>query len=68
MDRKECEKRIAEKAREIEQIVKEYNPECKYVGVSIVNGFIDIHNEYFGNDAERPIHAWVDEGGEIIEF
>jgi hypothetical protein len=68
MDRKECEKRIAEKAREIEQIVKEYNPECKYVVVAIANGYIDIHNAYFGEDAERPIHAWVDEGGEINEF
>jgi hypothetical protein len=68
MDRKECEKRIAEKVREIEQIVKEYNPECKYVGMSIVDGFIVMHNAYFGDDAERPIHAWVDEGGEIVEL
>lgn len=68
MDRKECEKRIAEKAREIEQIVKEYNPECKYVVVTIVNGCIDIHNEYYGEDVERPIHAWVRKEGEIIEF
>lgn len=68
MDRKECEKRIAEKAREIEQIVKEYNPECKYVMVTIVNGCINIHNAYFEEDAERPIHAWVNEGGEVSEF
>lgn len=68
MDRKECEKRIAEKAREIEQIVKEYNPECKYVVVTIVNECIDIHNAYSEEDAERPIHAWVRKEGEIIEF
>lgn len=59
MTRAECEHQIAEHMESIIAILKEYNPECKYLQACFIeqNGIKSYHfnNEYFGDDAERPI-------------
>ena len=59
MTRKECEHRIAEHMESIIAILKEYNPESKYLSLCFVEaeGRMSYHfsNEYFGVDAEHPI-------------
>lgn len=59
MTRTECEHRIAEHMESIIAILKEYNPESKYLSLSFCGSesetFYQFNNEYFGADAEHPV-------------
>jgi subtilase family serine protease len=60
MTRAECEAKIAAEVEKIIGILKEYNPECEYLTVgyfaSDFGSSFFFNNEYWGNDAERPIN------------
>lgn len=45
--RSECEARIAEKIKEIEAIVKEYDPKINYLDMTINKGHISFNNCYW---------------------
>lgn len=62
MTRKECESKIAEHVEAIIGIVKEYNPECKYLSVGFVEkadhcgyNFCNGHFHENSTDAKFPI-------------
>ena len=62
MTRAECEKRILEKLKEIENIHKEYNPNANYLSLSIRDNGYHFNNSYWvtideiGEDADYPIN------------
>lgn len=55
MTREQCETLIAEKVKEIEEIVQEYNPGNAYLEINIIDGNCSIFNEYW--DTDRPIRV-----------
>ena len=56
MTRQEVEAKILEKAREIRDLVREYEPENTYFDLSIMGcDRVDFHNEYWETD--REIHV-----------
>lgn len=70
MTRQECETKILKKVVEIEGIMKEYNPNGEYLTIAIIGGGdIDIHNEYWKDDLDKPIKFWLskEERNEIKE-
>ena len=60
MTRAKCEAKIAAHVEAIIGILKEYNPECKYLDASYIeqhgHASYYFNNEYWDNDAKRPIH------------
>jgi hypothetical protein len=67
MTRAEAEHRIAEHMESIIAILREYNPESKYLSLFYHKqngqGYYHVNNEYYDADAEHPI----DFGKNIIE-
>jgi len=71
--RKICEQKILDKMKEIHEIYKEYNPEGRYLTLSIVDDSImfwnsyhvaytdtnGIHHEAGGDDVNTPIDCYV---------
>lgn len=55
MNRKECEKAIAEKAAEIAEIVKQYEPDNVYLNLCIINGKVTFNNRYW--ECDKPINT-----------
>ena len=49
MTRGECEKKLLEKCKEMNDILKEYDPEADYLSVSIYpkDEYIGINNDYW---------------------
>lgn len=52
MDRSECEAKILEKAKEIEQIIMEYNPNNKYFVLFITDDALNFNNDYWEDEKE----------------
>lgn len=50
LTRKECEAKILEKLKEIEKIVLEYNPDNKYLVMSVRDTVFNANNDYWLND------------------
>lgn len=59
MERKECEKLLMKKLKEMQEIYKRYNPEGKYLAVCINEDFLSINNAYFAEDAAKPIDVSI---------
>lgn len=56
MTRQEVEAKILEKAREIRDLVREYEPENTYFDLSIMDcERVDFHNEYWETDKEIQV-------------
>ena len=55
MTRDECEAKIAEKLEEIKAIYQEYNPDGRYIHLSVTTEYISACNEYYLEDAKRPL-------------
>ena len=62
MHRLECESRINKLLTEIWDICKEYNPNEKYISLSVIENeegtSYAFNNEDWGKDAEHPINFW----------
>lgn len=54
MNRKECEKLIFQKLKEIKDIYLEYNPKGEYLSLSIIveknKAYLSFNNQYYGED------------------
>jgi len=56
MSREECEAKIAQQVREIWSTYLQYNPNGKYLTLSVLDGStIMFSNEYSGDDFDKPI-------------
>ena len=53
MKREECEKQILQKMKEINKIVKDYNPCNKYITLSISDDTIMFNNDYWFTDNNK---------------
>lgn len=52
MNRLECEAKILEKAKEIEQLIMEYNPNNKYFVLFITDEALNFNNDYWKDEKE----------------
>lgn len=61
MTRKQCEKQILGKLREIAVIAKEYNPDTNYLNLNtfLEDGYAHINNIYYGIDKHKPLNLTV---------
>lgn len=73
MTREECEQKIFEKCREIQQIYEQYgNPEDYHLMLSIYGGYVSVINRYWEPDKDHPVtdsetpinKSWFIEGKE----
>ena len=59
MNRKECEKLIFQKLKEIKDIYLEYNPKGEYLSLSIIveknKSYLSFNNRYYEEDKKKPI-------------
>lgn len=57
MTRSECEIRLADAFEKLIEIYHEYNLDGKYLDVTYVDGYINIHNAHWhsGADADRVL-------------
>lgn len=60
--RQETEKKILDLLAEIRDIYHEYCPEGNYLHMSILDGNIDVNNDYFKSGCIKPINASLDDG------
>lgn len=63
MTREECEGRLLEKCKEMNDILKEYDPEAEFLSVSICpkKGYIGIFNNYWENKSPIDIYSYNDD-------
>ena len=59
MERKECEKLLMKKLKEMQEIYKRYNPEGEYLAACINKGFLSVNNAHFDEDEAKPIDASI---------
>lgn len=63
MNKKQCEKLIFQKLKEIMDIYLEYNPKGEYLSLSIIveknKAYLSFNNRYYGEDKKKPIDFWV---------
>lgn len=65
MTREECELKICEKVKEIWEIYSEYNPDGYSLGLfTNRGGLVMVNNEYFKEDAGKPIAKTMNFKGE----
>lgn len=62
--RAECEARIAEKIKEIESIVKEYDPNTDYLDMTINKEYISFNNRYW-DSTYRKLNYFEVRKGEV---
>lgn len=57
MKRKKAERKIIKHLKEIEKVMKEYNPDADYLSICIrsKDGILRANNEYWAEDADKPI-------------
>lgn len=55
MTTKQCESKIRTLMECIKEIYKQYRGDCEYLSLVIVNGDIEFHNRYYGEDSDFPI-------------
>lgn len=74
MNRLECESKIFEKAKEIEQLIMEYNPNNKYFVLFITDEALSFNNDHWGDEEkgkgsgyDAPIDVFTRKGGNINE-
>lgn len=60
--RQETEKKILDLLAEIRDIYHEYCPEGNYLHICILDGNIDVNNDYFKGGNVKPINASLDDG------
>lgn len=62
MNKKQCEKLIFQKLKEIMDIYLEYNPKGEYLSLSIIveknKAYLSFNNQYYGEDKKKPIDFW----------
>lgn len=61
LTRKECERQIIEKLKEIAKIHKQYNPNANYLDLCIIesDGYYNAVNQYSSVDKDAPINVYV---------
>ena len=56
MTRNQCERKLAQKIKELWEIYQEYNPDGKYLSVAITDGNpFHCNNEYYNADRLKKI-------------
>lgn len=63
MTREECEKQILRKMQDINEIIKNYNPDNTYFTAGITNGVISFWNHYWGRDEKKIHYCSIGDGG-----
>lgn len=63
MTREEAEQAISEKAAELWDIYRQYNPKGYDLSVHITENIILINNEYWKDDADKPLRKLIERGG-----
>ena len=58
MTREECEQMIIEKTREIWNEYLKYNPDGKYLTITVVGGRIMSNNSAYDDDKDTPIEVF----------
>lgn len=65
MDRKECERLICEKVKEIWEIYEQYNPTGYDLSLHVTKkGLVQVNNVYWQDDKDKPLTTnmnWRDE-------
>lgn len=59
--RKQIENELINKALELYQMYKEYNPNGDYLSVSFLNGYVNLFNEHWENDKDHIIDCFYDD-------
>lgn len=58
MTTKQCESKIRTLMECIREIYKRYRGNCEYLSLLIVNGGIEFHNRYYGEDSDFPLECY----------
>lgn len=58
MTKKQCESKIITLMECIEEIYKRYRGNCEYLSLLIINGDIEFHNRYYGEDSDFPLEHY----------
>ena len=57
MTKKECEKRILEKLKEIKAIHEAYNPNANFLSILVTEDFLQFNNVYWAEDSKYPLNG-----------
>ena len=55
MTKKQCESKIRTLMECIKETYQHYRGDCKYLSLLIIDGDIEFHNRYYGEDSDFPI-------------
>lgn len=58
MTRQDAEELIMQQLKEIVRIYKVYNPQGKYLAMTMHKNCLSVHNEHWEADSAKPINAF----------
>lgn len=56
MTKEQCESRICTLMKCIREVYKHYRGDCDFLSLVIINGDMEFHNRYYGEDSDFPLN------------